>query len=224
MKAELREEAVRLRLKEQLPYGEIRRRLGVSKGTLSAWLRELPLSAERMLELRRAAWQTGELSREKYRATMRKKRDVLDQTALEKYQVFLGKASKRDRFVAGLMLYMAEGAKYDQYNITLTNTDSRPLKFFIGWVREFLDTPKDILRAQLHLYENMDIQKEKHYWKKQLGFTNDQFHKDQVNKLRPKSFTYGESFRHGTCQVRFTSAEKKRELTQAINALLAILC
>ncbi|MBI2639917.1 MAG: helix-turn-helix transcriptional regulator [Candidatus Sungbacteria bacterium] len=40
MKSELREQAVSLRIEEEMSYGEIRKRLGVPKSTLSYWLRE----------------------------------------------------------------------------------------------------------------------------------------------------------------------------------------
>ncbi len=44
MKAELRQKALKLRTKNRLSYGDIQKRLNVSKSTLSYWLREHPLS------------------------------------------------------------------------------------------------------------------------------------------------------------------------------------
>ena len=53
MDSQLREQAINLRIKENLSYTQIRKRLGVPKSTLSYWLRGFPLSEERILELRR---------------------------------------------------------------------------------------------------------------------------------------------------------------------------
>lgn len=224
MKSDLKNKAIQLRLEKQLPYGEIKRRLGVSKATLSNWLSQLPLSEERMLELRRAGWKNGELSREKYRETMRKKSFDLDKQVFKKYKSFLNNISSREKFIAGLVLYLAEGAKYNKYQVVLTNTDPRPLKFFISWLREFFGVNKERLYAQLHLYENMDIAREQTYWEKKLGFKDFQFNRNQIRKLRFGSFTYKNSVRHGTCQVRFGDVKVKREITQAINVLFEEMC
>jgi transcriptional regulator with XRE-family HTH domain len=52
-KNELRDEAIRLRKEERLSYKAIKDRLGVSKGSLSGWLGDMPLTAEERLESRR---------------------------------------------------------------------------------------------------------------------------------------------------------------------------
>jgi DNA-binding transcriptional ArsR family regulator len=67
MKSAQREKAIELRLVQKLGYGEIAKQVKVSKSTLSRWLEDLPLSDERMLELRRNAWSKGEAKREKFR-------------------------------------------------------------------------------------------------------------------------------------------------------------
>lgn len=51
MHSQLREQVIELRMEKNLSYGEIRKRLGVPKSTLSYWLREFPLSEERIKEL-----------------------------------------------------------------------------------------------------------------------------------------------------------------------------
>ena len=73
MNSQLREEVIKLRTKENLSYAEIRKRLDVPKSTLSYWLREFPLSEERILALRRQGWKKGEASRERFRNTMKRK-------------------------------------------------------------------------------------------------------------------------------------------------------
>ena len=56
MNSQLREKAINLRLKEELSYSEIQKRLHVSKSTLSYWLKDYPLTEEKILELRRKGW------------------------------------------------------------------------------------------------------------------------------------------------------------------------
>ena len=168
MHAILRRKALELRLKKELSYGEIRKRLGVSKSTLSYWLKDFPLADKRILELRRLGWQKGEVARERFRNTMRKKREEKERQAYDKYSTILSGVSKEALFVAGLMLYQGEGNKRDPYRIVLANTDSKLIIFFIKWLEQFLGVTKKYLKTQLHLYDNMNIPEEINFWKSEL--------------------------------------------------------
>lgn len=48
MNSQLREQVIKLRTEKELSYAEIRKRLGVPKSTLSYWLREFPLTEEKL--------------------------------------------------------------------------------------------------------------------------------------------------------------------------------
>ena len=78
MDSVLREKAVKLRTERELSYSEIKKRLGVSKSTLSYWLKDFPLSEEKIVQLKRLGWKKGEASRERFRNTMAGKRKKLD--------------------------------------------------------------------------------------------------------------------------------------------------
>ena len=219
MHKELKSKAIRLRLEEQLGYGAIRKQIPVAKSTLSAWLRHFPLSRERIDELKNKGWSNFQLKVERYRATMREKREEKDKEEYENYlRYFNSKISQKIFFTSGLMLYLAEGTKTDNYNVSIANTDSRVIKFFIRWLYSFFEIPKNKLKAFLHLYENMDIAKEIEFWKNELGFDYFQFYKPYITKNKKSSFLYKESFRHGTCSVRFTNTIVKRKIMMAIKA------
>ncbi len=218
MNSKLREQAIKLRLEKEFSYSKIGKELNVPKSTLSYWLREFPLSEEKLLELRRKNWEKNELKIERFRAAMHKKRENKNHEIYEKYQRKFSKLSKNVFFVAGLMLYLGEGSKKDYYTIALANTDPDIIKFFVRWLNEFLDIPKKNIKIGLHLYENMNIEKEKEFWKNKLEIEERQLYKPWISKLKKASFSYRESFRHGTCKVHTFSGEKKRELTMAIRA------
>jgi len=220
MNSQLREQAVNLRLKEELSYSEIRKRLGVPKSTLSNWLCDFPLSEKKILELRRKGWKNGEASRERFRNTMRKKQELKSQEIYKKYRKKFKNISKDAFFVAGLMIYLGEGGKTNYAQINLANTDPRIIKFFIKWLVNFFDIERSIIKAELHLYENMDIDKEKEFWRSEIGFSENQFYKTQIRKLQKGSFTYRGSYRHGTCSIYVLGVERKRELMMAIQAFV----
>lgn len=220
MKSQLREQAIKLRVENNLSYGTIRKRLGVSKSTLSYWLKEFPLSEKRILELRRRGWKKGEANRERFRFTMRKKQELKEREIYNKYKKKFAKLSKNVFFVAGLMLYLGEGGKKDYGRISLANTDPKIIKFFIKWLGNFFNIGKEKVKIQLHLYENMGIEKEQRFWRNILELPKNQFYKPEVRKLQKSSFSYRESFRHGTCSIFVASVEKKRKLMAAIQAFL----
>lgn len=220
MNAQLREKAIKLRLDEELSYSAIQKRLGVPKSTLSYWLKDFPLSEEKILELRRKGWERGEASRERFRATMRKKREERERVLYEAWRKRFTGLSEDSYFAAGLMLYLAEGSKTAPATIGLANTDPRIIKFFVKWLENFLKVQEDTIKFQLHLYENMDIEKEELFWRNELAVEKRQFYKTQVRKLRKASFSYKESYRHGTCSIHVFGVEKKMQLMTAIRALV----
>lgn len=218
MKSAQHEQAIELRLKHKLGYGAIAKQVKVSKSTLSRWLEDLPLTDERMLELRREAWGRGEAKREQFRKTMRAKRDKREHEIYLAQMKKFSHISEQSLFIAGLMLYVAEGDKKSRADIAFTNTDPVLILFFVRWIVRFLGFQKEKFRIQLHLYENMDVKAEELFWIHQLGLSEKQLWKSQVNALRPKSFSYQDTSRHGTCKLYVGSVPKKAEVKLSIQA------
>ncbi len=194
--------------------------VNVPKSTLSYWLREHPLSEAEIVKLRHRAWLKGETSRERFRNAMRKKQEQLEQETYCQQRKRLINIKKESFFIAGLMLYLGEGDKRNRVRVGLANTDPAVIQFFVKWLKDFLGVDAERIHAELHLYENMNIEAEKMFWEKITGLPRKQFYKTQIRKLQKGSFTYKESHRHGTCSIIFTSVEKKREITMAIKAFL----
>lgn len=218
MKSVEREKAIELRLTHKLGYKAIAEQVKVSKSTLSRWLEDIPLSAERTLELRRAGWSKGEASRERFRETMRAKRDKREQEIYLAQKKKFSSITSNTLYVAGLMLYAAEGDKKAKADIAFTNTDHVMVLFFARWIVRFLGFPKEKLRIQLHLYESMDVHAEERFWLRQLGMSKKQLWKSQVRMLRPKSFSYRDTARHGTCKLYVGNVLKKAEVMLSIRA------
>lgn len=218
MRHKERDKALELRIKHKLGYATIAKQINVSKSTLSRWLKDLPLTEERIRELRRENWSKGEAGRELFRQTMRKKREEKDAQVYIHQRRRLGPLSRQSLFVAGLMLYLAEGDKKDSYHIGFANTDPEIIGFFLWWLRIFLKVPKSRIRVQLHLYESMKLDVERRFWVKQTNVPREQFYKDQIRQYRPHSFSYSESFRHGTCKIYVNGRKEKVQLALSIKA------
>ena len=179
-------------------YSEIKQVLGISKGTLSGWLNDMPLSPGQIRLLR----DLNPRRIEHFRETMRKKREVRMQLAYQKTAKDIGRLSKRDRFIAGFYLYWGEGIKSGRGNVGIANTDPAVIRSFIRWMK-VLGIPRDRMYVRLHLYKDMDIGRETRFWSQEIQMPLDQFRKPYVKDSTLTGLTYKNGFGHGTCNVRF---------------------
>lgn len=180
-----------------MSYSQIKTKLGVSKSTLSYWLREFPLSENRIRELR--DW--SEVRIEKYIKTRRLKREnKLKQIYNQERKVILP-ISKRDLFIGGLFLYWGEGGKTAESRTYLANTDPKIIRTFIYWLEKCFNIPKIKMFVRLHLYNDMDIKEEVRWWSNILQIPESQFKKPYIKSSKLESINYKNGFGHGTCNI-----------------------
>ncbi len=191
----LKQKAIELRLLGY-SYSQIKSELGTPKGTLNGWLKDMPLSEERIKELK----QNGHRSVEKFRNTMMRKRDDRLQKVFKNVSNDIGLLTERELFIAGLFLYWGEGWKTSSCTTALTNTNPNMIKFFIKWL-ELLGIKKEKIKIHLHLYVDMDIEMSIEFWVKELNIPRNQFRNPYIKKSLQSSITYKSGFGHGTCNI-----------------------
>ncbi len=194
---EKREKAVQMR-KQGLPYSTIREKLGVSKSTLSLWLRDMPLSHARINELRAESPKRIE----RFRQAMRIKKDARRTAVYHTVATDIGRFERRDIFVAGLFLYWGEGTKTANCTTSLTNTDPAILIFYIMWL-ESLGVKRGDLRVKLHLYADQNVKKMTKFWSETLGISDRSFTKPYIKESLLSDKTYKGMFSYGTCVVSY---------------------
>lgn len=196
-----KQKAITLR-KKGYSYSQIKEKLGISKSTLSGWLYNMPLSEKRIKELRDFSPQRIE----RYRNTMKLKKEVRLNDAYQKVSKDIGQFSKREIFLLGLFLYWGEGTKTANSSTQLTNTNPAMIKFFIKWL-ELLGVDKKDLKVKLHLYSDMNVRESIAFWSKSLKIQTSQFKKPYIKKTKLKSITYKNGFGKGTCCVIFENRD-----------------
>lgn len=209
-----REQAIELR-KQQLSYSQIKERLGVSKSTLSVWLKDLPLSREQINNLRARS----EKRIEKFRHTMRAKREKRLLNVYNTQKIYLFPLSKKERYVAGLLLYLGEGSK-TRNGTCLSNTNPETIKFFFYWLTEICDIPKGIIKIRLHLYSDMDQNSEITYWMNALNLTKDNFLTPYIKKGNRERINYHGGFGHGTCNLIVPGVSLFEKIMMGIKVIL----
>ncbi|MBU3934574.1 helix-turn-helix domain-containing protein [Patescibacteria group bacterium] len=209
-----RERALALRKKE-MSYSQIKKILKVSKGTLSIWLKDYPLSKQRIRELR----DCNEQRIERYRETMRRKKEKRLDIFYAKQKKNIFPINKRELYIAGLFLYWGEGSKTPLAHLSISNTDPSVIKFFLNWFKRVLKIPKEKLRFYLQLYSNMNIDKEITFWSKILNVPKNQFSKPYIKNSSSTRINHRGSFGHGTCNITLGSARISEQVSMAIKAI-----
>lgn len=207
------EEALKLR-KQGQSYSQIKGALGISKSTLSYWLQDYPLSKKRIQELR--DWNEGRI--EKFRQTMRRKREERLQKIYDEEKKRLLPLTKKELLVAGLCLYWGEGTKAGTSTLRLANTNPVMIQFFIEWLKS-LGVPKSELNIMLHLYTDMDPVRETMYWSKILRIPTSQFSSPYIKKSSRERINHKGGFGHGTCNIGIGSVPLKERVMMGIKAI-----
>jgi len=207
-----RQYALKLR-EEGKSYSQIKAIIGVGKGTLSYWLKNHPLPEKRLRELR--DWNEQRI--ERYRQTRTRIREAyLNKIyAIQKQRIF--PLLQRDLFIAGLFLYWGEGSK-TKFELEVANTDPAVPRFFIYWVTKFLKLDKSKIRVHIHLYSNMDVEKELGFWSKTLDIPKVQFLRPYIKRNSSLKINRG-TFGHGTCTIRISNAKVAKEVLMGLKAI-----
>lgn len=196
-KRDVKEKVIDLR-KKGMSYSQIKEKVTVSKSTLSLWLREFPLSSEKIIELR----DKSPKRIENYRNTMKKKREERFEQVYQKVSKDIRKLSKRELFLFGIALYWGEGGKTKNTELSMSNTDPAVLKYFLLWLQS-LGADRTKLRVRLQLYNDMTEKKEIEYWSKELSLPRNVFKKSYIKKSNQSHLSYKQRFFHGTCNISY---------------------
>ena len=166
-KQEEREHALLLRRKG-LSYREILKKVPVAKSTLSLWLRSVGLSKrqkQRLTQKKLDAIHRGGIKRHQDRLLRWKK--ISDEAANE-----ITKLSKREKWLAGILLYWAEGSKEkasgSATNIKFSNSDPSMIKLFRDWLFQCVGIKKQQVVYELYIHERADIEKALKFWSSKL--------------------------------------------------------
>ncbi|MEY2473727.1 MAG: hypothetical protein QOK28_3056 [Actinomycetota bacterium] len=180
--------------------------LGVSKGSVSVWVRDVAFTPSK----RRYG------PRVRPNALMRRKQDEIAGLLVEGRER-IGELSEREFLVAGAALYAGEGGKTDGA-VTFPNSDPRMLVFFLAWLRHFFDIEESRLRLRLYLHEGLDLVAASQYWAALTGIPLTQHTKPYRAKAGPSI----RKAKHpmGCPRVDYQCSRTHREIMGLVSGLL----
>jgi len=202
-----------------LSIKEIQRRLKVSRSSVSLWVREIKLTKKQLRKLYLNK-KTGAL-RGSIIAAMNKikKREELTERLRKEGIKEVGRLSKRDRFIAGIALYFAEGGKGDS-NVSFSNSDPRAISFMVKWLRDLCRVPDSKFRASIYLHDNLNEKKAKTFWSNLTKIPFGQFRKTYIVKNNLKRLR---KVRHiyGVLRITVSNVNLHRKIMGRINGIFS---
>jgi hypothetical protein len=200
-------------------YKEICAELGVSRSSVSLWVRDV--------EFDRAAWEArshnnyvtgnhGPRPKRRHRQQIEKELEI----ALMRVQgeVRVGELTDQQFLIAGAMLYAGEGSKTDT-TVALPNSDPRMITFFLSWLRHFYEIDESRLRVWLYLHEGLDIEAAVSFWSSLTQIPVTQFGK--AYRAVPDPSIRRSKHPLGCPRVSYSCARTHRSIMGLVEALLA---
>jgi transcriptional regulator with XRE-family HTH domain len=185
-KDDLRDKARHLRA-EGLNYNQITARLGVSKSSVSLWVRDLPTPqglspqevSERAAEASRQYW-----ARERTAGAARRANER-NTAAAE-----IGELSDREIIIAGAIAYWCEGSKSKPYargdRVIFTNSDPGLILFFLRFL-DAVGISRSDLSFCMQIHESADVAAAQRFWIEVTGRKDEQFVRPTLKRHNPKT-------------------------------------
>lgn len=177
---------------------EIAESLSVARGSVSTWVRDVVLTPQQKLRLKKKIHSPEVIER---RRQSRLKNES------EKKNLLIAEAAnqidKIDRdalWMIGLGLYWGEGAKRTKGMARMSNSDPSIIKMGMRFFREICEVEDDRFRAQIHIHSPEAVRKAENYWSNIIGIPNTQFFKTYSIKSK-SSKNLRQTLPYGTVDV-----------------------
>ncbi len=204
------QEAARVLRAEGRTLADIAATLGVSKSSVSLWVRDVPFTPS---PRRHGAQRRRQPLRER---RLRQIEELNDQG-----RVRIGTLSEDSFFVAGIALYAGEGAKNDRL-VKFANSDPEMVRFFCAWFRRFFTVDESRLRCSVYLHEGLDLEVTEEFWSALSRIPRSQFRKPY--RAVPDPSIRRNKHEHGCFYVNYSCSRTHREIMGLVRALLSSYC
>jgi transposase len=200
-KDELRAKARELR-GEGMDYEEIAAALGVAKGSVSLWVRDLPRPARlSYAECRRRSAEGAQ----RYWAAERGVREARRAADRAAAAAQISDLTDRELLIAGAIAYWCEGSKSKPHRrserVVFMNSDPSLIRFFLRFL-EATGTAAKNLTFRVYIHESADARSAELFWLKFAGAQPEQFLRPALKRHNPKTIrkNVGEDY-HGCLRI-----------------------
>ena len=180
------EQALQFR-KRGFTLEEIAKICGVSKSTVSKWLKNNAISERVTKQNKNRAGQENAKRLKLMSKTRDTERAHRYKEAVRSAETEFKHYKNNSLFVAGLMLYIAQGDLKNEHQIRLSGTEEKVHKIFIKFATEYLGVSKSNIHFWILLYKGQSEEVCMKRWKTGTTLPYSQFYKNQyINTKKTK--------------------------------------
>ena len=198
--------------KTGLSINELNKKTGVTKSTLSLWLRDVKLSdkgKERLIKrITSARFNTAE----KRKAQTR----TLEQRYLEEAKAEIINNPNYEKIICAIM-YWCEGNKSVKDGVTFTNSDPTLISKYLELLRKSFDIDERKFHPCIHLHEYHSPDKQLAFWSKITRIKEQQFIRPY---LKPNTGKYKREGYQGCISLRYSDNDLARRIMAVAKAYL----
>jgi hypothetical protein len=208
-RGKVREQSRARRLRAQgWTMPDIAEKLGVSRGAVSYWTRDIPFQPR--------MWKRPP-GRRGPNALQRRKQAEIEELLAEGRER-IGRLSEKEFLAAGVALYAGEGSKTGG-QVKFANTDPAMIAFFCAWFRRFFDVDESRLRVRIYLHQGLDIDAATDHWAAVTGIPTAQFRAPYRAKPDPSIRVAKHEF--GCAYVQYSCSRTLRAVLGLVTGLLS---
>ena len=145
---------------------EIAAELGVSKSSVSGWVRDVDF----VPQPRNRGHPAGP------HHPMRRRKEADIAAARLEAEQRIGEVSDRDLLMFALALYAGEGGK-SEGAVIFANSDPVLISAFLHWLRSEFDLDEERFRGRLYLHADLDLDAATAFWSLRSGIPTERFHR-----------------------------------------------
>jgi len=192
---------------------EIAELLDAPKSTVGVWCRNVKLGKKQIERLAKRQESGSYKGRMKFLEKVRAKRLLQTKKLKKEGLAEIGKIDRRNLFIAGIGMYLSEGATAEgNEEVSFTNSDYRVILFIKKWFEDICGVTNDRFVVQIRInkiHENKIRAVEK-YWAKIIDISLNQFSKTILIKSKSKKIYPKDSIYYGTVRLKVRQGTQLR--------------
>ena len=169
-------------------YLEIASELGVSKSSVSLWVRDMPRVGRISYEEIRKRNTAGV---NRYRSAEGLRREARRQAISAAAAAQIGELTDREILIGGAVAYWCEGTKNKPYRrldnkVVFINSDPKLILFFLRFL-EVAVMERERICCQLSIHASADVVRAHMFWQQVTGMPEEQFGQPTLKRHNPKT-------------------------------------
>lgn len=182
-------------------YNMISQELGLSKSTISGWLREIPYTPN-LEVIKRIGLARAKSAQNRHNVKIESILKAKHEATRE-----MGRVTKRDLLFLGLGLYLGEGSKLHE-NIRIINSEPEIICLAIKWFKINCGLKEENFTISIHIYPDLNEKEVKNYWSSITGIPLVQFRKTQIDIRINKTVKKRHKLPYGTAHLQIIGRGK----------------